>query len=302
MPDNQPQRLPISSIQEMNAEHWRKQLINPVLTTDFGLVYHMNAIEVFKYLFKLNTPYRVDDYRFLIFRNCDLDVTANLMTHHVVHNTVGFMGTGGVIQISRFPQDADLTGFVLKEEFMRIIMGGRLPSAFNGKIRNFYIQVSDEEADTLDCIIKIGYDLTQQVDFSRDTVTALLAACIHYVASLYDKYGGGLPKVRTRAQEVFNRFIQLVNDHAAHHHSLDYYADRLFITQRYLGTLVHQASGITAKEWIDRAIITEAKMALKHTDITVLQLSDQLRFPNPSFFCKYFKRLTGMTPQQYRTG
>ena len=69
MPDNQPQRLPLSSIQEMNAEHWRKQLINPVLTTDFGFVYHMNAIEVFKYLFKLNTPYRVDDYRFIIFRN-----------------------------------------------------------------------------------------------------------------------------------------------------------------------------------------------------------------------------------------
>jgi len=63
---------------------------------------------------------------------------------------------------------------------------------------------------------------------------------------------------------------------------------------------VRQASGITAKEWIDRAIVTRIKVELRHTDKPVAQISDEMGFPNPSFFSKYFKRLTGITPAAFK--
>jgi AraC-like DNA-binding protein len=72
------------------------------------------------------------------------------------------------------------------------------------------------------------------------------------------------------------------------------------LTERYLGTVVRQASGITAKEWIDRALVTRIKIELRHTDKSVAQISDEMKFPNPSFFSKYFRRLTGMTPLEFR--
>ena len=53
---------------------------------------------------------------------------------------------------------------------------------------------------------------------------------------------------------------------------------------------------------IDDAIITRIKVALRHSDKTVSEIADEMCFPNPSFFCKYFKRLTGMTTQAYRAG
>ena len=71
------------------------------------------------------------------------------------------------------------------------------------------------------------------------------------------------------------------------------------LSQRYLGTVVRQTSGTTAKEWIDRALITQAKVLLHHSDKSVIQISEELNFPNPAFFSKYFKRLTGMTPKQF---
>ena len=72
------------------------------------------------------------------------------------------------------------------------------------------------------------------------------------------------------------------------------------LTERYLGTVVRQASGVTAKEWIDRALIARIKVELRHTDKSVARISEEMNFPNPSFFSKYFKRLTQKTPAEYR--
>lgn len=105
---------------------------------------------------------------------------------------------------------------------------------------------------------------------------------------------------RSREQTIFDCFLQLVNQHCNEHHQLAYYADRLCLTQRYLGTVVRQTSGATAKEWIDRALLTRIQIALRHTDKSAAQIADEFHFANPAFFAKFFRRLTGMTPKSYR--
>ena len=102
--------------------------------------------------------------------------------------------------------------------------------------------------------------------------------------------------------DIFNRFIQLVNSEYRRQHNLSYYAGRLFLTQRYLGNIVKRVSGTTAKAWIDRALLTEAKIMLCHTDMPVGDIADALHFSNPAFFCKYFRRLNGCSPLDYRNG
>ena len=62
-----------------------------------------------------------------------------------------------------------------------------------------------------------------------------------------------------------------------------------------------KVSGKAAKEWIDEAITTRIKVELKHSDKSIAQIAYDLNFPNPSFFSKYFKRMTGMTPHEYIT-
>ena len=79
-----------------------------------------------------------------------------------------------------------------------------------------------------------------------------------------------------------------------------FYADKMCLTDRYLGTVVKAVSGQTGKEWIDRALITSAKVLLKHSDKSIAQIAEELDFLTVSFFCKYFKRLTQITPNQFR--
>ncbi|MBO6189322.1 MAG: helix-turn-helix domain-containing protein [Alloprevotella sp.] len=65
---------------------------------------------------------------------------------------------------------------------------------------------------------------------------------------------------------------------------------------------MHRVSGKPPKEWIDDALLTQVKIELKYTEKSVARISDDNNFPNPSFFSKFFKRLAGLTPLEYREG
>ena len=67
-----------------------------------------------------------------------------------------------------------------------------------------------------------------------------------------------------------------------------------------MSTIIKQVSGKSAKQWIDDALVTRIKIDLKHTDKTVARICDDMNFPNPSFLTKFFKRMTGMTPREFR--
>lgn len=93
----------------------------------------------------------------------------------------------------------------------------------------------------------------------------------------------------TRGRRKFSiAFLELVNKYAARERSITFYADRLFLTPRYLSTLVRQASGRTVMDWVNEAVMQEAKLMLRHTDKLVYQIADELNFPNASFLQQVF--------------
>ncbi|MDE6390585.1 MAG: helix-turn-helix domain-containing protein, partial [Duncaniella sp.] len=80
-----------------------------------------------------------------------------------------------------------------------------------------------------------------------------------------------------------------------------YYAARLFVTPKHLSAVLKEMSGQTAGEWIDKRVILEAKLMLRSTGMNIQEISTALNFSNQSFFGKYFKHLTGISPRDYRT-
>ena len=81
---------------------------------------------------------------------------------------------------------------------------------------------------------------------------------------------------------------------------VNYYAKELFLTPKHLSSVVKEVSGKTAGEWIDVFVIFEAKSLLKSSQKNIQEISDELNFANQSFFGKYFKHYTGMSPKEYR--
>ena len=104
----------------------------------------------------------------------------------------------------------------------------------------------------------------------------------------------------TRQEELLERFIALVFQHSSTCREVQFYADRLCITTRYLSSIIQNLTGHSPKEHIDTRCIQEIKMQLRTTNKTMQEIAFQLNFPDQSFFSRYFKKHTGMTPAQYR--
>ena len=104
----------------------------------------------------------------------------------------------------------------------------------------------------------------------------------------------------TRQEEIFQRFIGEVEKHYRKERSVKFYADLLCISPKYLSTVIYKISQQLAGEWIDAYVILEAKALLKYSVMSIQEVAYFMNFPNPSFFGKYFKHHTGLSPSEYK--
>lgn len=104
----------------------------------------------------------------------------------------------------------------------------------------------------------------------------------------------------THGEELTDGFFRLLHEHFRTNRETSFYAGRLCISSKHLSRMIRQMTGQVPSYWIADFTVRETKMLLKSTTLTVTQLSEQFNFPNSSFFARYFRRHTGMAPQEYR--
>ena len=84
--------------------------------------------------------------------------------------------------------------------------------------------------------------------------------------------------------------------------SVEFYAGRRCVCAKYFARQVRAVSGKSPGRIIRERVLIEAKAMLNSTDLSVRQISDTLHFPNESFFCRWFKEASGLTPTAFRSG
>ena len=103
-----------------------------------------------------------------------------------------------------------------------------------------------------------------------------------------------------RVRELFNRFMMLLERDYKQSRDVNYFAEQMHITSKYLTNIVRQVTGHTPKTIIDQYVILQLKMQLGRTGQSIKEMAWEYHFTDVSFFCRYFKRHTGLTPQQVR--
>ena len=103
-----------------------------------------------------------------------------------------------------------------------------------------------------------------------------------------------------RVRELFNRFMMLMERDYKLSRDVNYYADLMHITSKYLTNIVRQVAGHTPKTIIDQYVILQLKMQLQRSSQSIKEIAWEYHFTDVSFFCRYFKKHTGLTPHQMR--
>ncbi|MFT3674395.1 MAG: AraC family transcriptional regulator [Chitinophagaceae bacterium] len=99
---------------------------------------------------------------------------------------------------------------------------------------------------------------------------------------------------------LYERFIQLLQQHCMQHREVQYYSQQLNISAKYLNHLSKIHSGITASEWIQRHTKERIIILLQNKNLNISEIADEMEFSSRSFFTRYAKKLLGVTPNEYR--
>ena len=290
-------RYTLAELREL-LEGQNELLVNNYLSQHLAIA--SNLAPVVRTWDFIRRPFLLEEMRILIVKEGWTEPTVNLTDYHLERGDLLFLGPNGIAQIRNLSDNVQGLAISMSDELFRLALGNRVPKAFDGHLRDFRLHLDEEQLQTLQDIHTLLFDYTRHGGHSPQTTLHLIAAFLWHVDALWGKAEQTNSGTLSYEQQLLANFIQLVNAHARTQHGIGFYAERLFLSPRYLSTLIKKASGRTAKQWIDDALLMNIKVELKHSDKQTAQISEEMNFPNPAFFCKYFKRLTGITPQQYR--
>ncbi len=257
----------------------------------------------------LRYPCRIDGYVVAFCKKGSFKGCVNLKEYEIREGMMVLNLPQNIIQmeINEAEETPELTIIAVTSQFL---------SHFRSditKMLNEAMQILDNPCITLQpeelVIVQQYIQLVNMAIHSNFTYAS--ESISHLISSLFYVFGSFINKrmserneaeqpVSTRHKIVFERFLELVNKFHNTERSVGFYADKLCITPKYLSKIVKDISGQSAPQWIDQYVILEAKQLLKYSDRCIKDISEELNFPNTPFFFKYFKKHTGMTPNQYR--
>lgn len=105
---------------------------------------------------------------------------------------------------------------------------------------------------------------------------------------------------KNRAWTLLGKFYSLITRHCRENREVKFYADKMCITTDYLYKITNRTMQQTPKEVIDQQISLEIKSYLTSTNMSVKDIASELNFEDPSYMCRFFRRVTGYSPGEFR--
>ena len=164
-----------------------------------------------------------------------------------------------------------------------------------------YVWTSGEESDLARYIALLGrHRKSAHNPFDNHECKLLLLALTYRLCSIYSRRIIEEKNVAGHKIDTFIKLIRLIEKYYMQERGVAFYADKLCLSPKYLSALSKSVCGYTVQELVFRAIIRKSIFWLKNTNKSVQEISDDLNFPNASFFGTFFKKQTGLAPSYYR--
>lgn len=286
---------------------WRNRIdeITPSnlrIGTDVLIIEDANAIRAERVIDE--APFKVDMSMVIIYDRGEAVFKIDVHKYHIKAPAVIIIMVGQTCELISYSKDLHGRAIAMSSTFTdSLFVGseeGYTHKLYSSMINNPLINL-DKDKNVFSEYYQLLKNLVQSPhsEFKIDAVRHLTLAMFYgYSHMKHDM--SSYAKGTNRYNDIYSAFLEAVGKHFKKEREVGFYADKLCLTAKHLSQVVKEVSGRTASDIIEDYVITEIKALLLSTNMTIQQISNYLNFPSQSVFGKYVKRVTGISPKEYR--
>lgn len=257
----------------------------------------------------VEAPSRIDCYAVYLFEDGNITVRCNLKEMGIKAKCVLFCPPGTVLQTIHHTETRCAVCYFHRQLMLHLNVSVlrilpytlELGEAYTFAIDDNSFHLLWQQMETAER--SIGQDPT--LLYYHESTQASIQALAYNIMSLlkchlekHQRYPA--QKSVKHEEDIFQHFITLVNQYHTRERFISFYAEQMHLTPKYLSNIIRRASGHGPAEWINQNVLLEAKNLLKFTDKSIQEVAYALNFPNQSFFGRWFKTQTSLSPKEYR--
>jgi AraC family transcriptional activator of pobA len=290
-----------------------QEQLNRKPSKNSGSIYNMPGIEGLEVTrinqlttdVQRNQPFRATSYGFVLMLKGKINIKTRVRNEILKDRDIFFVFPDSVYEILEHTDFSFIKVTVSKDYLSKegiFMAAAQHYTMFQAKSINKFSLKKDEYLDiyhnmiALEKKLKIPADMPYRNDVIRNSFIEIL-----YDLLLSNNNRKDLePPRRDSKFELTTKFLELLSEFFRTERQVIFYASKLFITPRHLSQVVKAVTGKTAGELIDEIVIGEAKILLANHSLNISGVAEALNFANSSFFGKYFKKNTSLSPSVYR--
>ncbi|MBL4559837.1 MAG: helix-turn-helix transcriptional regulator [Labilibaculum sp.] len=250
--------------------------------------------------FSIKEPFKMDLISVAICTKGSAIISVNLIRYELKAPCLLFFLPNQTIEYGNTSADFKVLFIAFSKDFVKSLEIGKKFQLSNSIARNACVSLSEDEVESftdyyrfMEKTMKLN-DNPYQLEIARNLTIAIFYLRGYYIHKLSKE-----PEKNT-TDVIVKQFTNLVEAHFKTNRRIEFYAVQLNRTPKYLSSIIKKQSNLYAGDWINNRVILEAKALMSSTNMNIQQISYELNFTTQSSFGKYFKRLTGISPRDYK--
>ena len=248
-----------------------------------------------------------DLYKIIMINKGQIEIRIGDIEYQVKNNSMYFLAPGQVSKITAIKKGIDGYCIAFDTDYFLLCLKNQVHLCFYPFFqfdKHPILRLTKPQVEKFRTLIqKIDFEYNNRANLNDDLLTKLyLNILLIEIERLYDFNASSSNGELSRKKLITSRFKQLVEKNFMTVRRVSDYAESLFISPNYLNDTVREITGHSASTFIHDRIILEAKALLVQTELTINQIAHQLQYNDTSYFCRFFRAQTGVSPQVFREG
>lgn len=267
---------------------------------------HIRNFEDFSRDVELLKPLRPSEVYLCLIRKGHIRYLINKELQEVEENCIIFISSRNLYTLVENSDDLEVYYMNLTSSYRSYT-----PLKFN---RFDVYRTISENYSSIICLPEIDFDYIWKIvdfmhyhlykkkskTFLKELIENAFSALAYSIVGHLEKKVVETPANNSRSEEKVLEFLELLGQNFIKQRDLQFYADKLHITPKYLSKIIKQITGNPPTYFLTQLLVDASCHALSQKDLTIYQVSDMLGFSDYFTFSKFFKRNMDMTPTEFR--